>query len=167
MEPILMFISENWIIGVGLLLLATGIIIFLRLLSIQDEQQIVYEAMVVLNKIEDKGNNFARKEAMENANYALKLSRVNKKRNTMVMALTTFVGTVVVFSLSSFNTPSDLTIKALISIIAPLLASIWVYMKSFNKIRGEYLKLVINYEFDEIEVDIKTSKKKKEVVDPK
>lgn len=177
MDEINLTVLSGIIYLIGLLLAVIGICFLVRLLWIKDESMIIYEAMQTLNSDvmlekrkkaqdqddeNDKGDfqlEYIDNIAKDYANRAIYLSRLNKKINTVSMAVLLSLGTTLLLTSVQEGVVKIGTFNAMIAFITPILSSVWIHMTSINNVRSEYLKLLINYRLREEKISERDDKK--------
>ncbi|MDE8193517.1 hypothetical protein PT126_05300 [Erysipelothrix rhusiopathiae] len=142
------------VIGIAMLyILAQS---FLFVLANKDEEEIIYDALVFLNDEDTSRDLRTQTLACEYANKSIDLSKKNKHGNTFIMFIAVLCGSAILVSTIRSKNPINL-VSLVETLIIPVAASIWVLMTSFNKIRVEFLKLLLKYDLEQVDSEKKAT----------
>lgn len=136
------------ILIISLFILVITVKKILEIITCKDEEKIVFDALVYLNDEDTKKNVISRSMARKYANKSLKLSKINNRVNTFIIFISFLFGSFFLFS--NFNSIASNPLIILKTLVIPIGAQVWVFITSFNRIRVEYLKILLTYDMKEI-----------------
>ena len=123
---------------------------FLFVLANKDEEKIIYDALVFLNDEYTSKDLRTQTLACEYANKSIDLSKKNKHGNTFIMFVAVLCGAAIL--VSTIQSGNSINLLSLIkTLLIPIAARICVIMTSFNKIRVEFLKLLLKYDLEQVD----------------
>lgn len=120
----------------------------LEILFCKDEKKIILDALVYLNDEDTPKNVISRSMAREYANKSLKLSKINKLVNTSILFIAFLFGSA--FFFYDYENIASNPLLIVKTVVIPIGAQVWIFMTSFNRIRVEYLKILLTYDLKEI-----------------